>query len=78
MDKREKEETRTAYVRDICKIVKDESVDLWVSCSGVASAVEDAMVKEVLGKMSSKGERRWTSSGLESDGELQGQRPGPV
>lgn len=50
--KRENEEARTGYIRHICKIAKDESVDLWVSCSGVASAVEDAMVKEALGKMS--------------------------
>ncbi|KAH8783109.1 carbamoylphosphate synthase large subunit [Diaporthe sp. PMI_573] len=55
MDEGEKEEARTAYVQDICKIVKDEGVDLWVSCSGVASAVEDAMVKEALDKMSSRG-----------------------
>lgn len=58
MNEREKEEARTAYVQDICKIVEDEGVDLWVSCSGVASAVEDAMVKEALHKMSSRGERR--------------------
>ncbi|KAL1877480.1 hypothetical protein Daus18300_002467 [Diaporthe australafricana] len=48
MNEREKEEVRTAYIKDTCKIVQDEGVDLWVSCSGVASAVEDAMVKEAL------------------------------
>lgn len=58
MNEREKEEARTTYIQDICKIVKDEGVDLWVSCSGVASAVEDAMVKEALDKMSSRGGRR--------------------
>lgn len=58
MDEEEKEEVRTAYTRDICNIVKNEGVDLWVSCSGVASAVEDAMVKEALDKMSSRGQRR--------------------
>ncbi|KKY35075.1 putative carbamoylphosphate synthase large subunit [Diaporthe ampelina] len=60
MDDREKEEVRTAYTRDICKIVEDEVVDLWVSCSGVASAVEDAMVKEALDKVSPspRGRRR--------------------
>ncbi|POS74081.1 carbamoylphosphate synthase large subunit [Diaporthe helianthi] len=58
MGEGEKEEARSAYVRDICNIVKGEGVDLWVSCSGVASAVEDAMVKEALDKMSSRGERR--------------------
>ncbi|KAK2604668.1 hypothetical protein N8I77_007580 [Diaporthe amygdali] len=51
MGEREKEEVRTAYTGDICKIVKEEQVDLWVSCSGVASAVEDAMVKEALDQM---------------------------
>ncbi|KAK7726486.1 hypothetical protein SLS63_007646 [Diaporthe eres] len=51
MDESEKKEARRSYVRDICKIVKDEGVDLWVSCSGVASAVEDAMVKEALDQM---------------------------
>lgn len=58
MGKEEKKEARSAYIRDICKIVQGEGVDLWVSCSGVASAVEDAMVKEALDKMSSTGQRR--------------------
>lgn len=58
MDESEKEEVRTAYTRDICKIVQDEGVDLWVSCSGVASAVEDAMVKEALDKMPPREGRR--------------------
>lgn len=52
MDESEKEEVRRSYITEICKIVKDEGVDLWVSCSGVASAVEDAMVKEALDQMS--------------------------
>lgn len=47
----EKTRVRVEYVTDICRIVKDEGVDLWVSCSGVASAVEDAMVKEALDYM---------------------------
>lgn len=51
MNESEKEEVRLSYVNDICKIVRDEGVDLWVSCSGVASAVEDAMVKEALDQM---------------------------
>lgn len=58
MDESEKEQVRTAYTRDICKIVQDEGVDLWVSCSGVASAVEDAMVKEALDKMPLRNGRR--------------------
>ncbi|KUI55508.1 hypothetical protein VP1G_02924 [Cytospora mali] len=51
MDEMEKTEVQIGYIRDICQIVKTEGVDLWVSCSGVASAVEDAMVKEALDKM---------------------------
>lgn len=58
MSDEEKGEAKSAYIRDICEIVKGEGVDLWVSCSGVASAVEDAMVKEALDKMSSRGEGR--------------------
>lgn len=48
MGEDEKNDARKAYVRDIRKIVIDEDVDLWVSCSGVASAVEDAVVQEAL------------------------------
>lgn len=48
MDKREYEEIRRTYVRDLCTIVREERVDLWVSCSGVASALEDAMVRETV------------------------------
>lgn len=58
MNESKKEEVRTAYTREICKIVRDEGVDLWVSCSGVASAVEDAMVKEALDKMTLRDGRR--------------------
>lgn len=48
MSEAEMERQRQDYVDDICNIVLDEWVDLWVSCSGVASAVEDAMVMEAL------------------------------
>ncbi|KAG8165547.1 hypothetical protein KVR01_004099 [Diaporthe batatas] len=58
MGEEDKEEARSAYIQDICKIFKYEGVDLWVSCSGVASAVEDAMAKEALDSMSSRGQRR--------------------
>lgn len=51
MDEREKAGAQIEYIRQICRIVKHEGVDLWVSCSGVASAVEDAMVKEALDNM---------------------------
>ena len=42
-----------AYIEGLLKIVKDERVDLWVSCSGVASAIDDASAAEVIEKQSS-------------------------
>ncbi|KAF7869818.1 hypothetical protein EAF04_004602 [Stromatinia cepivora] len=36
------------YIKDIVDIVKREKVDLWVSCSGVASAIEDAEAAEMV------------------------------
>ena len=36
------------YIQGLLSIVLEESVDLWVSCSGVASAVEDGEAKEIL------------------------------
>lgn len=50
MSRAEAERLRAEYVNDICDIVVEQGVDLWVSCSGVASAVEDAMVMEELSK----------------------------
>ncbi|RYP72294.1 hypothetical protein DL771_004268 [Monosporascus sp. 5C6A] len=38
----------SAYIRRLLEIVKTESADLWVSCSGVASAAEDAQAKEAI------------------------------
>lgn len=40
------------YIDALLHIVRKEKVDLWVSCSGVASAVEDAQAKEVLERRS--------------------------
>ncbi|KAK7976960.1 hypothetical protein PG988_004450 [Apiospora saccharicola] len=37
-----------AYVERLVDIVKTDGVDLWVSCSGVASAAEDAVAKEAI------------------------------
>ncbi|EFQ30728.1 hypothetical protein CGRA01v4_12769 [Colletotrichum graminicola] len=37
-----------SYLDSVLSIVGREKVDLWVSCSGVGSAVEDGIVKEVL------------------------------
>lgn len=39
------------YVGSLLSIIKKEKVDLWVSCSGVASAVEDGEAKEVVERM---------------------------
>ncbi|OHF02156.1 hypothetical protein CORC01_02436 [Colletotrichum orchidophilum] len=36
------------YLDSVLRIVEREKVDLWVSCSGVGSAVEDGIVKEVI------------------------------
>jgi hypothetical protein len=36
------------YVQNLLDIITREDVDLWVSCSGVASAVEDGMAKEIV------------------------------
>lgn len=38
----------THYIQDLLTAVRREKVDLWVSCSGVASAVEDGQAKEVI------------------------------
>ncbi|ETS75817.1 hypothetical protein PFICI_12761 [Pestalotiopsis fici W106-1] len=37
-----------SYVQQMLRIVREEDVDLWVSCSGVASALEDAKAKELI------------------------------
>ncbi|KAK8087447.1 hypothetical protein PG994_002421 [Apiospora phragmitis] len=37
-----------AYVERLVDIVQTDGIDLWVSCSGVASAAEDAVAKEAL------------------------------
>ena len=40
------------YIHELLQIVHQERVDLWVSCSGVASALEDAQAKEVIERRS--------------------------
>ncbi|KAF7516928.1 hypothetical protein G7054_g13973 [Neopestalotiopsis clavispora] len=40
--------SRSSYVHQMLRIVKEEDIDLWVSCSGVASALEDAKAKELI------------------------------
>lgn len=56
MDETEKAEVQIEYIREVYQIVKTEGVDLWVSCSGVATAVEDAMVQEALENLSEEEE----------------------
>ena len=36
------------YIQGLLDIVRKENVELWVSCSGVASAVEDGMAMEII------------------------------
>ncbi len=36
------------YVDSLLRVVQQEHVDLWISCSGVASAVEDGEAKEII------------------------------
>jgi hypothetical protein len=38
----------TTYVQDLLRIILAEKIDLWVSCSGVASAVEDGQAMEII------------------------------
>ena len=40
------------YVDGLLEIIRQEKVDLWVSCSGVASAIEDAEAAEHIEKLS--------------------------
>jgi catechol O-methyltransferase len=42
----------TYYLHHLLRIIQREKVDLWVSCSGVASALEDAQAKEVVERRS--------------------------
>lgn len=42
----------TYYLHHLLRIIQREKVDLWVSCSGVASAVEDAQAKEIIERRS--------------------------
>lgn len=42
------EEAESSYVTALLSIVRKEKIDLWVSCSGVASALEDARAAEAV------------------------------
>jgi hypothetical protein len=39
------------YISDLVEIVKREKVEVWVSCSGVASAIEDALAAEAVERL---------------------------
>ncbi|KAL8968747.1 MAG: hypothetical protein Q9183_002320 [Haloplaca sp. 2 TL-2023] len=41
------------YINALLQVIKSEKVDIWVSCSGVASALEDGQAKEIIEKRSS-------------------------
>ncbi|KAL8787490.1 MAG: hypothetical protein Q9195_007737 [Heterodermia aff. obscurata] len=38
----------TTYAQDLLEIIQKEKVDLWISCSGVASAVSDGHAQELI------------------------------
>ena len=38
------------YIHELLKVVRTENIDLWISCSGVASAVEDGEAMQVIEK----------------------------
>jgi catechol O-methyltransferase len=42
------EDGTTRYIQELLAIIRRERVDLWVSCSGVASAVQDAQAAEAV------------------------------
>ena len=48
LPKPNEEDGSTYYVQDLLRIVRREKVDLWVSCSGVASATDDGQAMEVV------------------------------
>ncbi|KAK4889639.1 hypothetical protein LTR27_011624 [Elasticomyces elasticus] len=41
-------EKAARYTNELLNLIRQEKVDIWVSCSGVASAVEDGMAKEMI------------------------------
>ena len=53
LPKPSKEDGSAYYIQDLLRIVRREKADLWVSCSGVASAVEDGQAKEVVERKTS-------------------------
>ena len=39
-----------SYINQVLKIIRDEEIDIWVSCSGVATAMEDASLMHIVEK----------------------------
>ncbi|PSR76967.1 carbamoylphosphate synthase large subunit [Coniella lustricola] len=58
----EKIKVRKQYAQELCTIIRSEGVDLWVSCSSVGSALEDAYVKEVLDSFRVEGKDKHCAS----------------
>lgn len=52
MTQEERASVANRYAMDLLEILEGEKVDLWVSCSGVASAAEDGLVRTMLEKAS--------------------------
>ena len=52
LPKPDEEHGSALYIQQLLNAVRREQVDLWVSCSGVASAVEDGQAMEVLSRRS--------------------------
>ncbi|MCJ1286756.1 hypothetical protein MMC26_006102 [Xylographa opegraphella] len=52
LPKPNQEDGSAYYIQDLLNVIRREKVDLWVSCSGVASAVEDGQAKEVIERRS--------------------------
>ena len=48
LPKPNEEDGSACYIYNLLRIVRREKIDLWVSCSGVASAVEDGEAKEAV------------------------------
>ena len=38
----------TLYMRDLIRIIEEEDVQLWLSCSGIVSSVDDGEARELV------------------------------
>ncbi|KAL9130361.1 MAG: hypothetical protein Q9217_001419 [Psora testacea] len=52
LPKPNEEDGPASYINQLLRVIRREKVDLWISCSGVASAVEDGQAVEVLTRRS--------------------------